>query len=193
MLYWCAETLLERATVTNMNLRHIAKATLPLETRIFLRNIHRLVVFRRAIKKFSAAPGSYPDPTPPIFGELIYGWGNDGYSGLAEYLAACVDRSLVAHGPTLECGSGLSWSCWGLSRKKNRPCPLCLEHLPDWASKVQKCLDRYQLNSVILMQNALKDYGDYSWYDAPLERMPENFTLVVCDGPQEILKEVATG
>lgn len=29
----------------------------------------------------------------------------------------------------------------------------------------------------------LKDYGDFCWYDAPLESMPDSFSLVICDGP----------
>ena len=28
----------------------------------------------------------------------------------------------------------------------------------------------------------MKNYGECSWYDAPLDRMPKRFGLVVCDG-----------
>jgi hypothetical protein len=48
---------------------------------------------------------------------------------------------------------------------------------------VQKYLNRYKLDSVVLYTKPLKDYGDFCWYDAPLESMPDSFSLVVCDGP----------
>ena len=30
---------------------------------------------------------------------------------------------------------------------------------------------------------ALKNYSDYSWYDPPLDLMPDNFALIIYDGP----------
>jgi len=36
---------------------------------------------------------------------------------------------------------------------------------------------------VELLEVSIRDYGPYWWYDPLKERMPKNFSLVVCDGP----------
>jgi hypothetical protein len=58
-----------------------------------------------------------------------------------------------------------------------------LEHSPEWAVKVDRHLDRYGIDSVVLSVDNLKDHGDYVWYDPPLDSMPKSFSLVICDGP----------
>jgi len=58
-----------------------------------------------------------------------------------------------------------------------------LEHSPEWADRVQKYLNEYKINSVVLCVKPLRDYADFSWYDPPLASMPESFSLVLCDGP----------
>jgi hypothetical protein len=52
-----------------------------------------------------------------------------------------------------------------------------------WANKVQKYLKRYKIDSVVLCVKPLKAYTDFSWYEPPLESMPDGFALVICDGP----------
>ena len=49
----------------------------------------------------------------------------------------------------------------------------------------RKCgaTDRYKIDSVTLCAKPLKDYGEFSWYDPPLESMPDSFAMVICDGP----------
>jgi len=29
----------------------------------------------------------------------------------------------------------------------------------------------------------MRDYGEFHWYEPPLQSMPEQFRLVICDGP----------
>ena len=38
------------------------------------------------------------------------------------------------------------------------------------------------------MTSPLRDYGAFSWYDPPLQELPDNFRLVVCDGPPGMTK-----
>jgi hypothetical protein len=114
---------------------------------------------------------------------LVYGWGNEDWSALDEYLAACINHTLDLRGPILECGSGLSTILVGAIAKKRGQRHWALEHTPEWASKVERYLNRYKLDSVVLCMVPLKDYGAFCWYDAPLELMPGSFALVICDGP----------
>jgi hypothetical protein len=90
---------------------------------------------------------------------------------------------MTLDGPILECGSGLSTILVGIIAKSRGVEHWALEHQEMWAAKVKMYLDRYKIDSVILSQKSLRDYGEFSWYDPPLEAMPESFALVICDGP----------
>jgi hypothetical protein len=161
----------------------IGKSVLPSRIRRLLRAVHRDLVFLRAMKRFLKDPDACTHPGNPTVMDLIYGWGNESWSAQDEYLANCLDHALAAHGPILECGSGLSTILVGAIAKKRGQHHWALEHTPAWATKVQRYLSRYKLDSVVLCVKPLKDYGDFCWYDAPLESMPGDFALVVCDGP----------
>lgn len=164
-------------------LRRIVKFLLPFRFRMFLRRVHRGIVFRRAMKRFLAAPHDTTRPGHPVLLDLVYGWGNESWSARDEYLAECIDRALASEGPILECGSGLSTILIGAVAKQRGQAHWALEHLPQWAAKVQRHLDRYHLDSVTLCSAPLKDYGNFFWYDAPLDSMPAMYSLVICDGP----------
>lgn len=122
-------------------------------------------------------------PGHPVLRGLIYGWGNDAWSALDEYLAACILHASAARGPILECGSGLTTLLIGAVAKKRGEGHWALEHAPEWATRVGTYLKRYGIDSVTLCTAPLKDYGTFSWYDPPLASMPDSFSLVVCDGP----------
>jgi Methyltransferase domain len=161
----------------------LVRLVLPPQIRSQLRQIHRDFVFKRAMKHFIKDPSDCTQPGNKTLNDLIYGWGNESWSALDEYLACCIDHALNTQGSVLECGSGLSTLLLGAVAKKRGHQHWALEHTPEWTVKVQKYLDNYQLDSVILSTKPLRDYGDFSWYDAPLEKMPANFCLVICDGP----------
>ena len=140
--------------------------------------------FRRAIKRLARDPAGCAHPGSPVLADLIYGWGNERFAAVDEYLAACVHHALGASGPTLECGSGLSTLVVGVIAKQRGRRHWALEHSPEWAMRVQRFLKKLALDSaVVLSVKPLKDYGGYVWYDPPLEAMPDAFELVVCDGP----------
>ena len=135
------------------------------------------------MKRFLKDPGACKDPANPVIDDLIYGWGNESWSATDEYLAHCVSSALTTSGPTLECGSGLSTILMGTIAKKRGLTHWSLEHAAEWAMRTQKYLTIYKIDSVVLCTKPLKDYGDFCWYDPPLESMPERFCLVICDGP----------
>jgi hypothetical protein len=164
----------------------LGRRVLPLRVKRTLRAAHREVVFRRALKRFSKDPDACSDPGPPdnpILRDLIYGWGNEGWSALSEYLAACIRHALISRGPILECGAGLSTVLVGIIATRCGRTHWVLEHAEEWATKVQRCVNRYKLDSVVLSLKPLRDYGAFCWYDPPLASMPESFSLVICDGP----------
>jgi predicted O-methyltransferase YrrM len=164
-------------------LRSIAKPILPFRVRAFLRAAHRDFVFRRAMNRFLKDPYACTLPGNPVVIDLIYGWGNEEWGALDEYLGGCIGHALTSRGPILECGSGLSTILLGVVAKRQCQSHWALEHTSEWAAKVQRYLNRYKLDSVVLCAKPLKDYGDFCWYDVPLESMPDSFSLVVCDGP----------
>jgi predicted O-methyltransferase YrrM len=135
------------------------------------------------MKRFLKDPDACKQPGNPVVIDLIYGWGNESWSAPDEYLTECIHHALTSRGPILECGSGLSTLLIGAIAKKRGQSHWALEHKPEWATKVKRYLNKFKLDSVVLCANSLKDYGNFCWYDAPLESMPDSFFLVVCDGP----------
>jgi hypothetical protein len=166
-----------------MQLRKIAKAVLPPPIRSSFRDLHRDLVFRRAMRQFLKNPAACANPEHPALIDLIYGWGNEGWSALNEYLAGCIHQALVSTGSILECGSGLSTIVIGAIAKKRGQRYWALEHNSDWAKKVRRMTRRYALTTLALSVKPLKDYGEFCWYEVPIESMPHDFDFVICDGP----------
>lgn len=165
------------------HLRRVVKFLLPSRFRKAMRRVHRRIVFRRAMRRFLAAPRETTRPGHPVLRDLIYGWGNEAWCAREEYLAECIDRALSVPGPILECGSGLSTILIGAVAKRRGEVHWALEHLPHWSARVQRQLDRYRLDNVMLCTAPLSDHGDFYWYDVPLDAMPPRYSLVICDGP----------
>ncbi len=140
-------------------------------------------IFRPAMRRFLKEPEAYARPDYPGLHDLVRGWGNTGWSGQHEYLAACLAHALTTRGPILECGSGLSTILVGVIARRRGLSHWALEHAPAWETRVRTCLERYGLDGVTLCSTPLRDYGDFDWYDAPLDSMPGEFSLVICDGP----------
>ena len=163
--------------------RFLRRAQRDFRPRRLLRAAQRAFVFRRAMHKFLQCPEAYAQPGNPVMADLIFGWGNEGWSALDEYLAGCMAHALKANGPILECGSGLSTILVGTIAKRRGLSHWALEHTPEWAARVRRYIRRYNIDSVTLCVHPLKDYGAFGWYAPPWDSMPERFSLVICDGP----------
>jgi Methyltransferase domain len=168
-------------------LRDFYYKVIPSQIRSLLSGKSRAPVFRQAMNQFLSNPSACTHPGNALLTDLIYGWGNEAWSAREEYLAACISHALKTKGPILECGSGLSTLLIAAIAERQGQPHWVLEHQPTWANKVQGYLNEYQLNSVIVT-NPLKDYGDFCWYGAPLDLMPDGFSLIVCDGPPKRTK-----
>jgi len=144
---------------------------------------HRTLVFRRAMRRFLRDPEACASPGNSVLNALVYGWGNENWSAHSAYLAACVGGALAARGAILECGSGLSTLLIGTIAQRRGTQHWALEHAEGWATKVQRSLHAYGIGAVNLCRAPLRDFGEFSWYDAPVAAMPERMALVICDGP----------
>lgn len=144
---------------------------------------HRRFVFDRAMRQFIERPERAFDADSDILDRLIYGWGNHNYSAWQEFLIAALRETQAARGPVLECGSGLSTLLVGVVAARNGNTVWSLEHHPGWAECVDKALRTYAIEAVRVDVEALKDYGEFHWYQPSFEAMPPAFDLVLCDGP----------
>jgi hypothetical protein len=104
-------------------------------------------------------------------------------SANVEYLEEAIRLATQVEGPILECGSGLTTLMFGLLAKRRDVIIWTLEHLPEWHELMRKTLSAYGISNVRLCLAPLRDFGDFTWYDAPADQMPLGFRLVVCDGP----------
>jgi hypothetical protein len=122
-------------------------------------------------------------PSSDMLERLETGWSNEGMAAQLRFLEEVAQRALATPGPILECGSGLTTLILALLAGRRGVDVWTLEHFPDWHSRVSETLARYRLPQIHNILAPLKDYGEFCWYDPPLEQMPEHFALVICDGP----------
>src|SRR5215471_12830934 len=154
----------------------------PPALRRHLRLAHKRYTFRRSIGRFYRDPRKAARSTDALLGDLVYGWGNEGWSAFPEFLSACVGHALATKGAILECGSGLTTILLGLLAKQQRNIVWALEDSQEWSATVNGVLRRHRIDSVRLRTAPLRNFGGFYWYDPPLSEMPE-FSLVICDGP----------
>jgi hypothetical protein len=159
-----------------------SRITQALERRLGKR--YQQFIFWRAMRRFLR---DVPDASKPfdqhLLTELVHGWGNS-WSAQHEFLSACLQHVRETDGPVLECGSGLSTVLLGAVAQARGIRVYSLEHEPKWATRVQKYLRKYRINSVTMCVAPIRSYGDFDWYSLPsLQTIPPRLALVVCDGP----------
>jgi hypothetical protein len=161
-----------------------AKALIPHRGRVFLRKLHRRMVFARAFHAFQLDPlKACRADHSRVFNRLVYGWGNEQWSALEEYLRECIGAAYRCKGAILECGSGLSTLMVGSVAAQRGLRYVALEHSALWADRVRSRLRRFRLEPAIVCDAPLKDFGDFSWYDTASLLLPEQWSLIICDGP----------
>lgn len=158
------------------------KKFIPRGVKEYARRLHQDYVLEKAVEKFAALDRDVL-PSAELLTDLVYGWGNEGYSAEHEYLLALSEYARKMRAPVLECGSGLSTLLLGIIAQQNGNKIWTLEHHPEWAEKMKKSLNKFGIKSVELCVAPLRKYEEFDWYNAPLEEMPREFSMVVCDGP----------
>jgi hypothetical protein len=167
-------------------LKEYAKAVIPgafrKSLKAYFRRQYRNYIFWRSWRKYLKDPYASATRTEDI-AELLYGWGNEKWSPSVEYIMDCLQHARQTEGPILECGSGLCTLLLGIVAQCSGNVVWTLEHNRLWGDNVKNNLAKYSIKSVRLCVNALRDYDDFCWYAPPLNQVPDNFSLVVCDGP----------
>jgi predicted O-methyltransferase YrrM len=138
--------------------------------------------FNRALERIGReAPTKVPDRK--IIEDLFFASENQSYGADPEYLDEVVRQSATTSKPILECGSGLTTILLGLFAGARGVPVWSLEHDPEWSESTAAMMSRYKIENIQLLLSPLRSYGNFSWYDPPLDRMPKHFGMVVCDGP----------
>jgi hypothetical protein len=141
--------------------------------------------FRQAARQIAALPPGEP-PGRETLRRLRTGWDNAGWDGKLDYLEEVAAQAAVTPGPVLECGSGLTTVLVGLLAGRRGVETWSLEHHPQWHERVAAALEKHRVPNVRVCLSPLRNYEGFNWYGPPLDRMPEQFGLVVCDGPPDI-------
>jgi hypothetical protein len=138
--------------------------------------------FRNAIKRVAdLTSGVVPDRD--LLSDLTSGWGNEGFAAQTDYLEEVCKHGAQTNGPILECGSGLTSVMLGLLAGRRGVQTWSLEHVPEWGARVMNMLERFEIPNVQICSAPLRSFGEFEWYSAPLMEMPNEFQLVICDGP----------
>lgn len=167
-------------------LRSVVKAFLPRSVRERLAVRRRERAFHSAMQRLLADPMRVLSDTDPLLRSLAFGWGNEGWSANEGYLRSCVREALDSDGPVLECGSGLSTIVLAAVLRGSGRSIWSLEHHDEWRGRIRATLVRYGLQNAHVCEAPIVDYGEFSWYRPPFEKMPYGFGLVVCDGPPSV-------
>lgn len=160
----------------------LIKKLLPSWLKGLVKESRRRWRFQSAFARYAAVP-AHNVPSNGIVQDLISSWGNEGYSAMTEYILALREHASQSTGPILECGSGLSTLVLGLEASRRGLQVWSLEHDMEWTLRMRREIARLGLDSIVLCKAPLKDFGSFTWYDAPLKSMPSKFALAVCDGP----------
>jgi len=166
---------------TNALVRFL-KPVFPVSLRVRMRQFHQKRIFKKAIAGFRQHYCEI-EKYPAIIDNLIYGWGNMGWSSFQDYTYAIINAAKQTNGPVLECGSGLSTILMGIIAEERGFDIYTLEHHELWAGHVKSHLAKLGIRKVNLCCSPLKEYKGFQWYNIASFSMPANFSLVICDGP----------
>jgi len=123
------------------------------------------------------------DLNPQMLRALQQLWGNQVWAASLEYVQQMVCQASATNLPILECGSGLTTLVLGLITRGTKTDVWSLEHHSEWHQRVSDTLHQLAINHINLCLSPLISYEGFAWYDVPSGKMPNNFGLVVCDGP----------
>jgi predicted O-methyltransferase YrrM len=155
---------------------------LPRPLKSFLKNRWNEARFHAACRKLLALPQGEALPVP-LIEQLRSSWDNEGMAASTTLLQALARLIPQHRHGILECGSGLTTIVMGALTRGTGRRVVALEHMPDWALRVQGVLDRLGLGHVQVVHSALEEFEDFAWYEVEPTHIAGPFDLVLCDGP----------
>jgi Methyltransferase domain len=138
--------------------------------------------FGKAVRQIGDLPAGIV-PNRKILASLQHGWGNEGFAAQTDYLEEVARRAAATAGPILECGSGLTTVLLGLLAGRRGVKTWSLEHHAAWRRRVTETIARFEVPNVEVCFAPLADYDGFEWYRPPIDELPNQFQLVICDGP----------
>jgi hypothetical protein len=157
------------------------KQIVPRRTKVFLKKALLGIKLGQALRRIVASPETIPERR--VLTDLTIGWGNEGFAARLDYLEEVARNALTTNGPILECGSGITTLLMGILAGHRGIEVWSLEHSDAWCERMRKVTSEYAMKHVKICHSPLTKYDGFTWYDPPLESMPSEFSLVVCDGP----------
>lgn len=159
----------------------LVKRILPNSFKDKIKSINKERQFAAAMQQLAATPSDAS--MIGVLQQLGRAWGEDGFRAVGGYLEEVARWAANGSGPVLEIGSGLTTMLLGTLAGRRGQEVWTLEHHPEYFRNTEAKLKRYSLTNVHLTLAPLRDYGDYCWYDPPVDILPRDFGLVVADGP----------
>jgi hypothetical protein len=160
----------------------LVKKIVPKAFKEKVKSINRERRLGAAMRRLSSV---HADETPSrdLLLELGRAWGEDGFRAVGGYVEEVARWATEARGPVLEIGSGLTTLIVGALLGRRGLPVWTLEHHPEYFRYTDQNVQRYGLTNVHLKLAPLRDYGEFCWYDPPLDELPRDFGLVIADGP----------
>jgi hypothetical protein len=142
----------------------------------------RTARLKGVVKQIRQVPAGTPVSGALIF-RLVLAWGNYGYSASVRYLQQVERLFRESDGSVLECGSGATTLLAALLAEKYDRYVWTFENHEEWAGHLKSVLREFSLGHIRVCHTPLRSYADYEWYELPLSPLPNDFGLVICDGP----------
>lgn len=160
-------------------LKSFAKSVIPSAWVEGARAVHRDVRLSRALRVLRETGSLSPEGLV----ELRSAWGNDGFACDVRFLGEVQRRLPAARGTVLECGTGATTLLAGVLAERHGFRVVSLEQDPAWATHVRHTLECERLTCVSIVEAPLRLDGDHAWYALDRTQLPDEVSLVICDGP----------
>jgi hypothetical protein len=151
----------------------------------------RSEMLERAVSRLSRARA--PRTFSVLWTDAIFGWGNERWTAEAPYLSEVIREAEKSRSSILECGSGLTTLMMGAIATRRGIHLHALEHNAEWHARVTEAVAGFGLTNVTVHLAPLRDYGSFDWYDVSLDALPNDFSLIVCDGPPGVTRGGRSG
>lgn len=155
--------------------------------RLGLKTRTREAVFRTRATRLRSLLGQLDNGSDQVLDQVGALWGNPSAAG-SDYLREIWLRCSRPGPPVLECGSGLSTVVAATAVAKSGRLLVTLEHDPGWHRRTRRRLRSLGIDGSGIVMAPLVDYGSFDWYSLADVPLPDEFGLVICDGPPSVTR-----